>query len=170
MSNKAGTCADWLRYQLELAQRNWEGQPSVGCLAMGDDQMLPRPLKGSDSFIPFGQGRDVVINSEDATKNERAAVDRVEKRACEYAGRQEVCAARAKRVRDRGNASRALSTLSTRLSARHASSQLTARRTLLWRNRPQPRAEVCEPGQEPPTLLVLRMARYSGRSSFLGTR
>ena len=111
MSNKAGTCADWLRYQLELAQRNWEGQPSVGCLAMGDDQMLPRPLKGSDSFIPFGQGRDVVINSEDATKNERAAVDRVEKRACEYAGRQEVCAARAKRVRDRGNASRALSTL-----------------------------------------------------------
>ena len=91
MNNKAKTCADWLRHQLDVAESNWESKPSVQCLPLPKDVVLPRKFKGSDSFIPFGQGRDVVIDTDEARRMERAAVKQVFRRACEFAGRKDVC-------------------------------------------------------------------------------
>merc|ERR1740138_1978267 len=85
MNQKARTCADWLRFQLDVAQSNWEGRVGASCLRMSTDVSLPRPLKGSDAFIPFGQGRDVIVKTEEATRLERAAVMQLERRACLHA-------------------------------------------------------------------------------------
>lgn len=93
MTQKPETCAAWLRHQLGLAQAQWQGTDSVGCVAIGDDETLPRKMKSSDSFIPYGQGRDVILNrTEEAVRLEREALHKIGKRACKFAGRPEVCA------------------------------------------------------------------------------
>ena len=95
MAQRSRTCAGWLRHQLKMARLNWQ-QESSGeeqkCLAFGDDVSLPRKMKKSDLFIPFGQGRDVVMATDpDALTQERAAVDAIERRACEFSRRADFC-------------------------------------------------------------------------------
>ena len=93
MTQKSSTCSTWLQHQLSMAQKNWEGQPDMGgkCVTLDVGDALPRKPKTSDNFIPFGQGRDVLLKSEDATRQELVAVRRIERKACLFALRKDMC-------------------------------------------------------------------------------
>ena len=112
MNQQPATCAEWLRAQLEIARTNWQGEHERAsgrrlsrlehhgrrrqngggaetrsgggsCRVLDSELTLPRKLKGSDSFIPYGQGRDIVVNTSEAAHLERMALQRIEQRLCE---------------------------------------------------------------------------------------
>lgn len=94
MSQKSRTCSEWLNLQLDYAQKNWQALPNLGgkCQAFDDELSLPRPLKVSDMYIPFGQGRDVILKTQDAARLEQVALRKIERKACHFAQRRDMCA------------------------------------------------------------------------------
>ena len=61
-------------------------------MPFGPDLSLPRRMKKSDLFIPYGQGRDIVVPAEpEASERERAAVETIQRRACDVSRRMDLC-------------------------------------------------------------------------------
>ena len=94
MHERPTTCGKWLRTYLATAQSQWEGRPrgEVACRPIDKALLTPRRPRLGDVYIPYGQGRDIVVGTAEAARKERAAVQAIERRACDVAGKTEVCA------------------------------------------------------------------------------